>query len=98
MENLLQLLQDYERGRGRKTVRGINEARPLDMDILYADDRRVRTTRLDVPHPRMSERRFVMEPLAEICPALKIPGLPGTVGESARWLGAKGGTACRRIV
>ncbi|NBS14679.1 MAG: 2-amino-4-hydroxy-6-hydroxymethyldihydropteridine diphosphokinase [Verrucomicrobia bacterium] len=96
--NLLQLMQDYERRRGRKAVRGVNEPRTLDLDILYADDFRIRSTKLEIPHPRMAERRFVMEPLAEICPERKIPGLPGTVGEIVRWLNAKGGAACRRIV
>lgn len=98
LENLLQLMQDYERRRGRKAVRGVNEPRTLDLDILYADDFRIRSTRMEIPHPRMVGRRFVMEPLAEICPERKIPGLPGTVDETARWLGAKGGAACRRIV
>lgn len=95
--SLLQLMQDYERGRGRKTVRRVNESRPLDMDILYADDRKIRTTRLEIPHPRLGERRFVLEPLSEICPERRIPGLPGTVGEMAVWLAGKGGAACRRI-
>ena len=98
LENLLQSLRDYERSRGRKAVRGLNEPRALDLDILYADDFRVRSMRLEIPHPRMAQRRFVMEPLAEICPERKVPGLPGTVGETARWLGARGGAACRRIV
>jgi len=98
LENLLQWMQDFERSRGRKAVRGVNESRALDLDILYADDRKVRTVRVEIPHPRISGRRFVMEPLAEICPERRIPGLPGTVGESARWLTGKGGSACRRIV
>jgi 2-amino-4-hydroxy-6-hydroxymethyldihydropteridine diphosphokinase len=97
LENLLQSMQDYERSRGRKTVRGVNEPRALDLDILYAGDMKVRTGRMEIPHPRMAARRFVMEPLAEICPERRIPGLPGTVGESVRWLRAKGGSVCRRI-
>ncbi|NCV91076.1 MAG: 2-amino-4-hydroxy-6-hydroxymethyldihydropteridine diphosphokinase, partial [Betaproteobacteria bacterium] len=39
----------------------------------------VQNPRLALPHPRMGERRFVMEPLAELCPGLRIAGLPGTV-------------------
>ena len=97
LQNLLSSLQDYERRRGRKTVRGRNESRALDMDILFAEGWRVRTSVLEIPHPRMHARKFVMEPLAEICPERKIPGLPGTVGETAGWLRAKGGTACQRI-
>jgi len=97
LENLLQSLQEYERSRGRKTVRGVNEPRALDLDILYAGDMKVRTVRMEIPHPRMAVRRFVLEPLAEICPERRIPRLPGTVGESARWLRAKGGSVCHRI-
>ena len=97
LENLLQAMQDYERSRGRRTVRGVNEPRALDLDILYAEGPVVRTGRMEIPHPRMAGRRFVMEPLSEICPERKIPGLPGTVAETARWLGARGGSACRRI-
>jgi 7,8-dihydro-6-hydroxymethylpterin-pyrophosphokinase len=42
-------------------------------------------------------RRFVMEPLAEICPERRIPGLAGTAGETAKWLKSKGGESCRRL-
>ena len=94
---LLDLCQVYERSRGRKTVRGRNQPRALDLDLLYAGRREVRTERLRLPHPRLGKRRFVMEPLAEICPERWIPGLPGTVGETAGWLRSKGGESCRRI-
>ena len=94
---LLDLLQAYERGRGRKTVRGRNRPRPLDLDLLYADQNQIQTPRLRLPHPRMGGRRFVMEPLAEICPERRIPGLPGTVRETAGWVGARVGDLCRRI-
>jgi len=94
---LLDRFQDYERQRGRQTVRGRNQPRTLDLDLLYADAHAIRTTRLRLPHPRMGERRFVMEPLAEICPGRRIPGLPGTVKETAAWLIAGGRESCRRI-
>jgi len=97
LTSLLDLLQEYERGRGRQSVRGRNQPRPLDLDLLYADDRTVRTHRLQLPHPRMGNRRFVMEPLAEFCPERRVPGLPGTVRETAGWLRSKGGEACQRI-
>ena len=92
---LLDLLQAYEMSRGRKTVRGRNQPRVLDLDLLYAGENKIQTQRLQLPHPRMGERRFVMEPLAEICPERKVPGLPGAVRETAGWL-RKGGI-CRRI-
>jgi len=95
--SLLDLCQAYERSRGRKTVRGRNQPRALDLDLLYTGRREVRTERLRLPHPRLGMRRFVMEPLAEICPERRIPGLAGTVGETAGWLRSKGGESCRRI-
>ena len=94
---LLDLLQAYERSRGRKTVRVQNQPRPVDLDLLYADKKTMRTAQLRLPHPRMETRSFVMEPLAEICPERRISTLPGTVGETAGWLKSKGGTSCRRI-
>ena len=97
LSGLLALGQEYERSRGRKTVRGRNQPRPLDLDLLYADGKEVRTERLRLPHPRLGMRRFVLEPLAEICPERRIPGLAGTVGETAVWLRTKGGQSCRRI-
>ena len=97
LSGLLDLCQAYERSRGRKTVRGRNQPRALDLDLLYADWKEVRTERLRLPHPRSGQRRFVMEPLAEICPERRIPGLAGTAGETAGWLRSKGGESCRRI-
>ncbi|WP_312796847.1 2-amino-4-hydroxy-6-hydroxymethyldihydropteridine diphosphokinase [Tianweitania sp.] len=46
--------------------------RVIDMDVLWFDDRSVKEPGLQVPHPRMSERAFVMVPLAEIAPDLSI--------------------------
>jgi len=94
---LLDLCQAYERSRGRKTVRGRNHPRAVDLDLLYADGKEVRTERLRLPHPRLGMRRFVMEPLAEICFERRIPDLAGTVGETAGWLRSKKGESCRRI-
>lgn len=95
--SLLDLCQAYERSRRRQTVRGRNQPRSMDLDLLYADKQEIRTTRLRLPHPRMGTRRFVMEPLAEICPERRIPGLAGTVGEMAGWLQSREGGLCRRI-
>ncbi len=83
---LLDQTQNYERSRGRRTLRLRNEPRRMDLDLLYAGDMKMRTSRLEIPHPRMGQRRFVMELLAEICPERRIAGLPGTVGETACWL------------
>ena len=97
LAGLLDLCQAYERSRGRKSVRSRNQPRALDLDLLYADGKQTRTVRLQLPHPRLGMRRFVMEPLAEICPERRIPGLAGAVGQTAGWLRSKGNESCRRI-
>lgn len=97
LETLLNLTQEYERRRGRRTVRGRNEPRSLDLDLLWAGDRVRKTARMEIPHPRMVQRNFVLQPLAEICPEARIPGFPGTVKEAALWNRDKGEGLCQRI-
>lgn len=48
-------------------------ARTLDLDLLLYDDQRIHDERLTVPHPRMTERAFVLAPLADIAPHLVLP-------------------------
>jgi 2-amino-4-hydroxy-6-hydroxymethyldihydropteridine diphosphokinase len=52
--------------------------RLLDMDILLYDDLAVELPELQIPHPRMLQRNFVLAPLAEIAPSLKHPSWSGT--------------------
>jgi len=66
-------------GRPRTDVR--NTPRPADIDIIYAGDQRIDTPRLTVPHPRWRQRRFVVQPLADIRPDLVLPGDTRTVAE-----------------
>jgi 7,8-dihydro-6-hydroxymethylpterin-pyrophosphokinase len=47
--------------------------RPLDIDLLLYGDLRSDAPELTLPHPRLRERRFVLEPLAEIAPDLAVP-------------------------
>lgn len=77
---LLARLMDVERrhGRERKERWG---PRTLDLDLLLYGDRVVKEPGLDVPHPRLAERRFVLEGLAELCPDATVPGLGRTVRE-----------------
>jgi len=49
--------------------------RTIDLDLLLYGDESIAEPGLTVPHPRMWERRFVLEPLAELAPALEIPGI-----------------------
>lgn len=74
---LLHLTQDVERQLGRtvKSTDGIYHDRPIDIDILAIDDIVVDTPELTLPHPRMHERRFVLEPLCEIFPEFIHPTL-----------------------
>ena len=76
---LLELLLAVEAARGR--VRAAVPAqgpRTVDLDLLLYDDLEVCEENLRIPHPRLQERAFVLEPLAEVAPGLEVPGL-GTV-------------------
>ncbi len=65
--DLLRILQAIEARFGRvRTVRW--GERTLDLDLLLFDDRIIDSPELTIPHPRLAERRFVLEPLAEIAP------------------------------
>ena len=55
--------------------------RLLDMDILVYGDVTIDTLELQLPHPRMTQRRFVLAPLAEIAPALRHPSWTATPAE-----------------
>ena len=70
---LLDLTRSIERGRGR-TRPFPNAPRTLDVDILLYGGARISTAGLEVPHPRMSERAFVLVPLLELEPDLREPG------------------------
>ncbi len=71
---LLDVLQDIERQRGRQRE-GVPRwsARPLDLDLLLYGDLCLESPRLTVPHPLMTERAFVLQPLAELAPHRVLP-------------------------
>ena len=69
-ERLLDALQEIETRHGRKRSFS-NAPRSLDLDILLFGDLVLRTSSLEIPHPRMHERAFVLKPLLEISPELK---------------------------
>ncbi|MCW2975865.1 MAG: 2-amino-4-hydroxy-6-hydroxymethyldihydropteridine pyrophosphokinae [Actinomycetia bacterium] len=73
---LLELLLDVERrfGRSRDGVPA-QGPRTLDLDLLLYGDEQIEEPGLQVPHPRLHERSFVLGPLAELAPGLEIPGL-----------------------
>jgi len=66
-------LQKIEHELGRATLREKNSPRTIDLDLLYCDDCVVETSTLTLPHPRISERQFVLQPLADIRPELLLP-------------------------
>jgi 2-amino-4-hydroxy-6-hydroxymethyldihydropteridine diphosphokinase len=73
---LLHLLQEIEQRGGR--VRSVRWGeRTIDLDLLLFGDRVIETSELQVPHPRMALRRFVLEPLAEVAP-LAVNPVTGT--------------------
>jgi 2-amino-4-hydroxy-6-hydroxymethyldihydropteridine diphosphokinase len=75
---LLDHLLDVERRLGRERVGHRWGPRTIDLDLLLYGDETIDEPGLVVPHPRLVEREFVLRPLAELVPALKIPG-NGTV-------------------
>lgn len=78
-ESLLPKLQRLEREFGRQPKKLANEARPLDLDLVVFGQEMRNSAELTLPHPRAHLRRFVLEPLAEIAPDLKLPGQADTV-------------------
>ncbi len=72
---LLERLLAIEAAAGRRRSAIRNEARVLDLDLLLYGDARVEEPDLVVPHPRLHERAFVLEPLAELAPELVHPVL-----------------------
>lgn len=81
---VLKELKRVESSLGRPEEHPRNVSRKIDLDLLYAGDRKIDNDQLHVPHPRLHDRRFVLEPLAEIRPDLVLPNQTQTVAELLR--------------
>ena len=83
---LLDLCLAVEGSQGRERSRGDSSAEPrprtLDIDVLMIGQRVIDEPGLRVPHPLMMQRRFVLQPLAEIAPALRHPLAHSTIVEA----------------
>lgn len=77
---LLRVIRAIERELGRKRIVR-SGPRTIDIDILLFGANVVRAAELQIPHPRMTERRFVLAPMTEIAPALRHPVLRLTMAE-----------------
>ena len=91
-EALLQALHGIEQAHGRERPYR-NAPRTLDLDLLLYGDATIASPTLTVPHPRITERAFVLVPLLELAPAIHIPDH----GPAARYLAGVGGQAIDRL-
>lgn len=97
--DLLSQLGAVERALGRPAQHKKNSSRPIDLDLLYFGLEEVEVPGLRLPHPRMTERQFVLRPLADIRPDLilpkqtepirallaRLPDEPGVVRSDLKW-------------
>jgi 2-amino-4-hydroxy-6-hydroxymethyldihydropteridine diphosphokinase len=77
--SLLEQLTRIEEALGRRRDHPKNVSRTIDIDLLYCGDRKIEDERLQLPHPRLHLRKFVLQPLADIRPGLILPGQAKTV-------------------
>ena len=78
---LFEALQKIEQALGRERNYERNVSRTIDLDLLYFGSERRSDALLQLPHPRMTERKFVLQPLCDIAPDLRLPGQTKNVGE-----------------
>ena len=77
----LEQLNQIEEALGRARHHQKNVSRTIDLDLLYCGDKKINDERLQLPHPRLHLREFVLRPLADIRPDLILPGRKKSVRE-----------------
>jgi 2-amino-4-hydroxy-6-hydroxymethyldihydropteridine diphosphokinase len=87
--DLLQVMLEIEKSQGRERLERWG-ARTLDLDILMYDSEIILEPNLEIPHPRMLERAFVLAPLADIAPNLEIPGTELRIAQALERLNLNG--------
>ncbi len=80
-DELLTQTQLIEESLGRPAEHGFNTPRTVDLDIIIFGERVIHSDSLEIPHPRAHLREFVLKPLADLFPELKLPGQTSTVTE-----------------
>jgi 2-amino-4-hydroxy-6-hydroxymethyldihydropteridine diphosphokinase len=80
---LLDRLLEIERSEGRERGAVRNAPRTLDLDLLLYGECRIDEPGLVIPHPRIAQRPFVLEPLCDLAPDLVFPGAPAPVSALA---------------
>jgi 2-amino-4-hydroxy-6-hydroxymethyldihydropteridine diphosphokinase len=78
---VLKKLKDIEEALGRPPGHARNVSRKIDIDLLYIGETKINERELELPHPRMHLRKFVLQPLANIRPELILPRQVKTVRE-----------------
>jgi 2-amino-4-hydroxy-6-hydroxymethyldihydropteridine diphosphokinase len=79
--SLLENVRKIENDLGRPPDHPRYVSRKIDIDLLYAGDEKFNSEVLQLPHPRIHERKFVLQPLADIRPDLILPGQTRTIRE-----------------
>jgi 2-amino-4-hydroxy-6-hydroxymethyldihydropteridine diphosphokinase len=87
---LLKWLGELEQALGRLPDHSRNVSRKIDIDLLYFGATKIDKKELQLPHPRMHLRRFVLQPLADVRPDLVLPNQTKTVRESLAQLDESG--------